>query len=182
VLLLAGLSTGNKIGLAVVGAVFILFALTSTFIAPRKRPDFPGRNGLSVFVIASIVLFAAMLTAVAVFDRESEAKGAEKTAGARGSQAAATMINVIETEFKVQLPAEPGLKPGRFTFVVQNAGKIQHDLAISGGSVAGPSKTPLLDPGKSAKLTVSLQAGNYTLYCTVPGHKQAGMVAKLAVH
>jgi uncharacterized cupredoxin-like copper-binding protein len=30
-------------------------------------------------------------------------------------------------------------------------------------------------------LTVSLKAGTYTLYCTVPGHKAAGMVAKLTI-
>jgi uncharacterized cupredoxin-like copper-binding protein len=179
--LLAGLSTGNKIGLAVVAAVFISFALFSSFVAPRKRPDFPGRNGLSVFVIASIVLFAAMLTAVAVFGRESEAKGAEHAAGAQGSPSEVKTIQVTESESKVQLPSLPTLKGGKYTFVVKNAGKIQHDLAITGGSVAGKTKTPLLSPGATGKLTVSLQTGNYTLYCTVPGHKEAGMVAQLAI-
>lgn len=179
-MLLAGLSTGNKIGLAVVAAVFILFALSASFLAPRRRADFPGRNGMSVFIIASVVLFAAMLTAVAVFGRETEAK-AERAAGNQGSTAAAKTITVTETEFKVQLPALTQLRGGKYTFVVKNAGKIQHDLAITGGSVAGTSKTPLLNPGQSGKLTVSLQTGNYTLYCTVPGHKEAGMVAKLSI-
>jgi uncharacterized cupredoxin-like copper-binding protein len=178
--LLAGLSTGNKIGLAVVAAVFISFALTASFLAPRRRADFPGRNGMSVFIIASIVLFAAMLTAVAVFGRETEAK-AEGAAGNEGSTAVAKTIKVTETEFKVQLPALTQLQAGKYTFVVKNAGKIQHDLAITGGSVTGTSKTPLLNPGQSGKLTVSLQTGNYTLYCTVPGHKEAGMVAKLSI-
>ena len=50
-MLLAALSTGNKIGLAVVGGAFILFALTSAMVIPRRRPEFPGRNGLSVFEI-----------------------------------------------------------------------------------------------------------------------------------
>ena len=43
------------------------------------------------------------------------------------------------------------------------------------------TKTPLISPGQSAKLTVTLAAGTYTLYCTVPGHRAAGMVAKLVV-
>lgn len=179
-MLIAGLSTGNKIGLAVVAAVFISFALTASFVVPRRRADFPGRNGMSVFIIASIVLFAAMLTAVAVFGRETEAK-AESAAGSQGSTAVAKTINVTETEFKIQLPALTQLQGGKYTFVVKNAGKIQHDLAISGGSVAGNTKTPLLNPGQTAKLTVSLKTGNYTLYCTVPGHKAAGMVAKLSI-
>jgi uncharacterized cupredoxin-like copper-binding protein len=176
--LLAALSTGNKIGLAVVGGTFILFALTSSFIASRRRPDFPGRNGLSVFVLASFVLFAAMVTSVIVFGVEkSEAKGAEPA----GTPApAAHTVPVSETEFKITLPAGK-LAPGKVTFAVTNAGKIQHDLVVSGPGVTGAAKTSLLNAGQTAKLTVTLAAGSYTLYCSVPGHRAAGMSAKLTV-
>ena len=68
--------------------------------------------------------------------------------------------------------------PGKVTLTVRNTGKIQHDLVVSG---PGGAKTPLIDPGKTAKLTVTLAAGSYTLYCSVPGHRAAGMVAKLTV-
>jgi hypothetical protein len=75
--LLAGLTTAHKIELAVVAAVFISFALSASFLAPRRRPDFPGKNGLSVFIIVAVFLFALMLTAVVIFGRESKtAKGA----------------------------------------------------------------------------------------------------------
>jgi uncharacterized cupredoxin-like copper-binding protein len=176
--LLAALSTGNKIGLAVVGGTFILFALTSSFIAPRRRPDFPGRNGLSVFVLASFVLFAAMVASVIVFGVEkSEAKGA---APAGTPAPAAHSVPVSETEFKITLPANK-LAPGKVTFAVTNAGKIQHDLVVSGPGVTGAAKTSLLNAGQTAKLTVTLAAGSYTLYCSVPGHRAAGMSAKLTV-
>jgi hypothetical protein len=69
-MLLAEIPTGHKIGLAVVAAVFISFALVSSFVVPRRRPDFPGRAGLSVFVIASLVLFGAMIAAVEIFGAE----------------------------------------------------------------------------------------------------------------
>jgi uncharacterized cupredoxin-like copper-binding protein len=177
--LLAALSTGNKIGLAVVGGTFILFALTSSFILPRRRPDFPGRNGLSVFVLVSFVLFFSMLTAVIVFGVESEAKGAEKPA-ATPTAAAGQTVAVSETEFKITAPAAK-VPPGKVTFDVKNAGKIGHDLVVSGPGVAATAKTALLSPGQSAKLTVTLAAGSYTLYCSVPGHRAAGMVAKLVV-
>jgi uncharacterized cupredoxin-like copper-binding protein len=177
--LLAALSTGNKIGLAVVGGTFILFALTSSLIASRRRPDFPGRNGLSVFVLASFVLFAAMVTAVVVFGVEkSEAKGAQKPAATAAP--AGPAIPVSETEFKITLPAQK-VAPGKVTFAVRNAGKIQHDLVVSGSGVKGAAKTPLINAGQSTKLTVTLAAGSYTLYCSVPGHRAAGMVAKLTV-
>jgi multisubunit Na+/H+ antiporter MnhB subunit len=67
---LAGLATSNKIGLAVVAAVFIAFALASSFLAPRRWPDFPGKNGLSVFVLVSIAMFVGMMCAVYFLARE----------------------------------------------------------------------------------------------------------------
>lgn len=66
-LLAADLTTGHKIALIVVAAAFIAFALTASFVIPRKKPDFPGPNGLSVFVIASIVMFVLMVLAINFF-------------------------------------------------------------------------------------------------------------------
>ena len=177
-LLLAGLSTGNKIGLAVVAAIFIAFALSASFLAPRRWPDFPGRNALSVFIIACFVLFAGMLAAVYFFGKETEEAGAEVTAA--GSPAQRT-IEVTESEFKIVLPTlkEPGA--GTYTFDVHNAGKIPHDLAIEGGDISGTDKTATIPPGGDATLKVSLGAGRYTLYCTIPGHRQLGMQAALSV-
>ena len=167
-MLLAGLTTGHKIGLLVVAAVFITFALSSSFLAPRKRPDFPGRNGLSVFVIASLVLFAGMLSAVWIFGAEpKEAKGAET--------AKAAVVQVTEKEYSIAL--SPTKVPhGAVTFVVRNAGKIPHNLTVQGGKA-----TPDISPGKTAKLTVTLKHGSTTVYCSIPGHRALGMVAKLTV-
>lgn len=177
-LLLAGLSTGHKVGLAVVGVTFIVFALSVSFLAPRRWPDFPGKNGMSVFVIASLVLFVGMVSAVLVFGRESEpAKAAEIPAGQVGNQA----LQVQESEFKIQLPAAKSLQHGNYTFTVHNAGKIPHDLAIQGPGLSGTTKTALISAGGNATLKVTLQAGSYTLWCTVTGHRALGMVAKLTV-
>jgi Mg/Co/Ni transporter MgtE len=63
----AEISTGHEIGLIVVAAVFIAFALASSFLVPRYKPDFPGPTGLGVFAIASIVMFALMVAAVNFF-------------------------------------------------------------------------------------------------------------------
>ncbi len=178
-MLVAALSTGNKIGLAVVGAIFIAFALTASFIAPRRRPDFPGPNGLSVFAIVSIALFAAMITAVEVFGVESEAKGAAEAPAATGSPAGRT-VDVSEAEFKIVLPSTK-LAPGKYTFVVKNTGKLGHDLVFEGPNVSGREGTPVIQPGGTAKVTVSLAKGDYTLYCSVDSHRQAGMVTKITV-
>jgi uncharacterized cupredoxin-like copper-binding protein len=178
--LLAGLSTSHKIGLAVVGAVFIVFALSASFLAPRRWPDFPGRNGMGPFVIACVVIFAGMLAAVYFFGKESEAaKGAEPAA--HQAPGVPTTIKVTESEWKVQLPALSELKQGNYTFQVHNAGKVPHNFAIEGPDVPANDVSPTIPPGGDATLKVSLKTGSYTVYCAVPGHKQLGMVAKLSV-
>ena len=61
------LPLGHEIGLVVVAGIFIAFALVSALLVPRYRPDFPGPSGLSVFIIASVVMFALMVAAVNFF-------------------------------------------------------------------------------------------------------------------
>jgi hypothetical protein len=61
------LSTGHEVGLIVVAAVFIAFALAASFLVPRHKPDFPGPNGIGVFAIGSIVMFVLMIAAINFF-------------------------------------------------------------------------------------------------------------------
>jgi hypothetical protein len=63
----AELTTGHEVGLVVVAGAFIAFALAASFLVPRYKPDFPGPNGLSVFAIASIVMFVLMVAAINFF-------------------------------------------------------------------------------------------------------------------
>ena len=53
-------------------------------------------------------------------------------------------------------------------------------MVFNGPGVSN-EKTPVIGPGKTAKLTVDLKSGTYDVYCSVPGHKQAGMDVKLKV-
>jgi uncharacterized cupredoxin-like copper-binding protein len=209
--LLGALSTGNKIGLALVGAAFVLFALVSAFLIPRFRPDYPARRGLPAFLTLSAALFVGMMFAVFFFGRESEEGRAEggateetraasttstpaettapsttaptttapATTAANTTPAAPKSVEVTETEFKIALGSE-SFSRGRYTFELKNDGQVQHDLVVDGPGVAD-EKTPVIDGGKTAKLTVELQRGTYDLYCSVPGHKQAGMDVKIKV-
>ena len=73
-LVVADLSTGHKVGLAVTGAAFIVFALVSSFVLPRRNPNFPGRF-LGLYITISALFFVAMLSAVLIFGKE-KAEGA----------------------------------------------------------------------------------------------------------
>ncbi len=63
------------------------------------------------------------------------------------------------------------------TITVTNAGTTVHDLTFEGIDV----KSGYLNPGESVTLSVNLPAGSYTFYCTIPGHRPAGMVGALIV-
>ena len=65
--MLLGLTTDQKLGLAGTAAVFIGFALVTALLIPRYRPDFPGRKGLGLFIVVTLLLTVAMLGAVVVF-------------------------------------------------------------------------------------------------------------------
>jgi uncharacterized cupredoxin-like copper-binding protein len=84
--------------------------------------------------------------------------------------AATKTIQVQGGEFFFKLSSKTLAKPGTMKFVFKNIGHVEHDFDIHG------KKTPLLEPGKSATLTVNFtKKGKYAYLCTVPGHAEAGM-------
>ena len=183
--MLLALSTWHKIGLAGVAAVFIVFALASSFLFPRYRPSYPaGRLGW--FIVVTLALFIGMLAAVEIFGAEpAEKAGAENESATSSSTTSTTAaggaqtVQVSEKEFKITLPSTT-LKPGSYTFDLSNDGKQPHDLTIDGPGV-NKEKTPVINGGQHATLKVKLAAGDYDFYCSVPGHKQLGMDVKVKV-
>ena len=87
---------------------------------------------------------------------------------------AAAAVKVTATEFKFALSTK-SVTHGSVTFTVVNKGKLAHDFKIGG------KKTPMLAPGKTGKVTVTLKAGKFPYICTVPGHAAAGMKGTLTV-
>jgi plastocyanin len=70
-------------------------------------------------------------------------------------------------------------KAGKVTITMTNMSPLEHDVAVAQGSkVLGATPT---FQGGSRTLTLSLKPGTYTFYCTVPGHRQAGMEGTLTV-
>ncbi len=93
--MLLGLTTDQKLGLAGTAAVFIAFSLVTALLIPRYRPDFPGRKGLGLFVVVTLLLMVAMIGAVVVFASEDE--GAE-AAGHVETELTETETGPTETE------------------------------------------------------------------------------------
>lgn len=98
--------------------------------------------------------------------------------GGAGTPAAAT-LTAEGTEFAFG-PAQWTVQAGQeVTVNFENAGSIEHNWVVLG---AGVISTGLVAAGNEGSVTFSIaQAGEYTVICDVPGHREAGMVGTLVV-
>lgn len=87
------------------------------------------------------------------------------------------VVKVSEREYHITLSTTK-LAPGKVEFVIKNTGKLAHALKISGPGISG-KRIPLIHPGKTATLTVTLRSGTYFIWCPVPGHAALGMKTSL---
>jgi plastocyanin len=71
-------------------------------------------------------------------------------------------------------------KAGEVTIDFKNPQSLTHDVAIESSSGEEVGKTELIADG-SDSTTVDLKPGTYTFYCSVPGHREAGMEGTLTV-
>lgn len=76
--------------------------------------------------------------------------------------------------------AEYTAAAGDVTFVVVNQSPVPHQFGVEGNGINYASDN--LQTGTTTNLTImGLKAGDYMIVCDYPGHREAGMVAKLTV-
>jgi uncharacterized cupredoxin-like copper-binding protein len=91
---------------------------------------------------------------------------------------------------KLEIPADPsgGLAyqfasaeapAGQLEIDSKNDSSVDHDIAIEGNGVS--EKGEIVKDGGVSKISTDLKAGDYTFFCSVPGHRQGGMEGKLTV-
>ncbi len=62
-----------------------------------------------------------------------------------------------------------------------NSSPLAHTVNVESSSGAVLGATPAFQGG-SKTLTLDLKAGTYKFFCSVPGHRMAGMEGTLTVH
>lgn len=106
---------------------------------------------------------------------------AAAASGAPGFTAPAPQtIKVVAREFSYE-PKEFTARSGEIVFTVQNAGAIEHNFLIDDAAKKTLAKIAVISSGETDQVRVTLRAGSYTIYCDLPGHREAGMTAPLRV-
>jgi plastocyanin len=149
-------------------------------------------------VAALLVLALAALTLVACGggdDTEStatttettaESTGANGAAGAGGAEGAGGGASVVEIEAApgaelAYVQKEAKAKAGQVSIDFNNPQTLSHDVAVEDSSGKELGKTELVADGSSTGTIGNLKPGKYTFFCTVPGHREAGMEGTLTV-
>src|SRR5580765_1915033 len=101
-------------------------------------------------------------------------------AGMPAHRAGSVAVGAKLSEWTIQL-SEATVPAGPVTFTATNGGSIPHALEVEGNGTE--KATPLIQPGASATLTLTLKPGTYEIYCPVGdnSHKKLGMVTHLKV-
>jgi uncharacterized cupredoxin-like copper-binding protein len=68
---------------------------------------------------------------------------------------------------------------GALTLNSKNDASVPHNIALEGPGV--DEQGPVVQGGKVSSVKVTLKPGEYTFYCSVPGHREGGMLGKLTV-
>jgi plastocyanin len=197
----------SKVPFYIAGGVLVGWALLVSALGLR-RSDFPGNAAgqRAIIVITSLLVVGALSTAV--ITSGPAASGAAQTKATTGTPAAASTAASTPAAstsapsapastpapsaaaISLKLAADPagGLsydtkqlsaKAGTVTITMTNASPLEHNVVIAlGSTVLGATPTFV---GGTRTLTLKLKPGKYTFYCSVPGHRQAGMEGTLTV-
>ncbi|WP_396452378.1 cupredoxin domain-containing protein, partial [Actinomadura sp.] len=140
-------------------AAFVLLAVATILRTHRPSP-----------VVAGVTA-GVLLTALAVgLTAGGDSSSSSQTVAASGTRVVeVSLVNMRISPETIE--AAPGT---RLVLRVTNKDAMQHDLRLESGQA-----TPMLGKGESATLTVPSVTGTIDGWCTVPGHRAAGMTMQI---
>lgn len=138
----------------------------------------------SALVFALVLVSIALVACGGGSSSSSSPAGGEATSqggGAEGKSAGASTLDIAAAASGLAYSSETATaSAGDVTVDFDNSQPLEHDVAIedSSGKVVG--QTEVVTEGQDST-TVNLEPGTYTFFCTVPGHREAGMEGTLTV-
>ena len=189
----------------VFGIALVLSALAVSALGLRSESFPPSRIVLAGVVAYFVALVGATSTFAVLNARDEQRKrdaehaeaAAAVPAGGEQTTASTTTTGTTTTTkpaqgggetLKVSSPADGSLvfepskltaKAGSVTIDYDNPSPVDHSIAIEGGGETLDESEIAADAVLTA--TADVEPGRFVYYCTVPGHREAGMVGTLTV-
>jgi plastocyanin len=140
-------------------------------MTPRlHEPDDPSTK---VVLDRLLIIVAVMGAAFAIMAAVIAIRGGDTATAAPADEQQSGHLSL--TEFSIDGDME--FAPGSLLLNVSNDGSQVHNLTVEGGEA-----TPDLQAGDASTLEVAnLSSGSYVIFCSIPGHRDAGMEATLVV-
>jgi len=186
----------------VIGIALVAIALVVSVVGLRSG-RFPGSRLTLAAGAGLLVVMVAATTTSAVINARDEQKlrneeaAAEEQATETEAEEAGGSPKQLEQQgaaeagaagLKLSAPQDGTLAfdtdaleaaAGKLTIGFDNPAAIEHDVAIEG---AGKeiAKSDLVSEG-TTEVSADLKPGEYTFYCSVPGHREGGMQGTLTV-
>jgi plastocyanin len=157
---------------------------------PNRRPQLDPQTHKPLIAMPANLVKGSLARDVAAYVASAAAKGGQDpgrladigTKKATASTSAQNGTLNIPTDPSGQLAykfASATAPAGKLTIDSKNDASIPHDIAIQGNGV--DQKGEVVQNGGTSTISVDLKPGTYTFYCSVPGHREGGMVGKLTV-
>jgi len=153
---------------------------TTTDTTTSNTGPAPGRAAGTTFESLAVagLAFGIFAIVIAVFALGLSARAVSESSGSGGSESsggnAPDALAIALADFSLD-PDEAAIAGGG-TITLTNDGDVQHDLVIE------DQQSELLEPGATGELDLgSLDPGDYAMYCSVPGHREAGMEGTISV-
>ena len=182
----------SKTPFYIAGGALVAWALIVSLGLGLREGGFPRTVAAerAVMAVTAVLVVVAVSMAVATSGgstKEAKAAGAATSVAAAGAQAQTTGA---QAQTKLAQAADPSgqlrfaktsltAKAGEVSIEFSNRSPLPHNLTIASGSTV-LGATPTFNGG-SKTLTLKLKPGTYKFYCSVPGHREAGMEGTLEV-
>ncbi len=176
----------SKVPYYIAGALLVAWALILSVGVGTRNPNFPSTLGgqRAVMAITAVLVLTTVSTAV-LTSGGSSAKATLTPVTQTGREAASgsgssSLKEEADPEGQLRYTTKNlSAKAGAVTISFANMSPLMHNMTIAQGSKV-LAATPTFQGGTKT-LTLNLKPGSYVFYCSVPGHRAAGMEGKLTV-
>ena len=160
-------------------SVVLVLAAVSTAVLTSSPPAKGPKPPTQTQELAPVPVASQPVAATTTTQQTTTQATAPAPAGAPGKPSSSLALAANPSGLLAYNTKQLNAKAGTVTITMTNMSPLEHNVTVAQGSkVLGATPT---FKGGSMKLTLKLKPGKYVFYCSVPGHRQAGMEGTLNV-